>query len=284
MSSVSTDSIQRLGIIAGRGRLPHLLRESAEAKDIPLFILGFKDVTDDSLMEDVGHAWISLGDIAQTLQTLRDNGVSHLVMGGGIPRPTMRSIKPSTTATKFLAKLGGAFFRGDDSLLSSAIKIIEDEGFTVLGVDDVLAHLMAPQGPIGRLLPHKRSQEDISRGVEVAHGIGRLDIGQSVIIKRGIVLGVEAAEGTEELIKRCANYGDTEERGGVLVKAKKPNQERRADLPTIGPDTIQQVADAGFEGIAVEAGSTLVLDRAKLVRLADDLGVFVIGFSSQDDA
>ncbi len=275
-------NITRLAIIAGSGDLPFLLRDAAIAREIPVFILGFEQTTAPELMDGVDHAWVSLGDIAHTLQLMKENQVSHIVLGGRIPRPSLRSIRPSVAATRILARLGSAFFSGDNSLLTTVIHVLEEEGLRVIGIDDLLQNLLAPAGPLGRFLPNKQSQTDIAVGVRVAHQLGAMDIGQSVVIKQGIVLGVEAAEGTDELILRCANYSDNAERGGVLVKAKKPNQERRADLPAIGPQTIQNIAAAGFDGVAIEAGGTLVIDRAQVLKLADELGVFIIGFSTAE--
>jgi DUF1009 family protein len=131
---------------------------------------------------------------------------------------------------------------------------------------------------IGSIYPDKRAQADIETGARIARAIGALDIGQSVIVQNGLIIGVEAIEGTDGLITRCASL-KVEEKGGVLVKVKKPQQERRVDLPTIGVETVERIAQMGFAGVAVEAGASLILNRREVARRADALGVFVIGFS-----
>ncbi len=155
---------------------------------------------------------------------------------------------------------------------------MEEEGFRVAGAEEIVRDLIAPEGMIGSIYPDKRAQGDIEIGARMARAIGALDIGQAVIVQNGQILGVEAVEGTDALIKRCAPL-KLEERGGVLVKVKKPQQERRVDLPTIGVATVERIAECGFAGVAVEAGASLILDRREVMRRADALGVFVIGFS-----
>ena len=138
--------------------------------------------------------------------------------------------------------------------------------------------LLTPEGMIGSIYPDKRAQADIESGARIARAIGALDIGQSVILQNGLVLGIEAIEGTDGLIRRCTEL-KTEEKGGVLVKVKKPQQEKRVDLPTLGVSTIERLAECGFAGVAIEAGASLILNRREVARRADALGVFVIGFS-----
>ncbi len=161
-------------------------------------------------------------------------------------------------------------------MLSAVIKELEREGFTLVGVESVLDDAVAPEGPLGQHRPDDQALADIEHGFRVAAALGTLDIGQAVIVQQGMVLGVEAIEGTDQLIRRCADLR-REGLGGVLVKAKKPDQERRADLPTIGPQTVEAAHAAGLRGIAVEARSTLVVERAEMTALADRLGLFVYG-------
>jgi DUF1009 family protein len=172
-----------------------------------------------------------------------------------------------------IAKLGKAAL-GDDKLLSVLIAEIESEGFNVVGADDILHDLLVAEGVLGRHRPDDIAQSDIARGVEVARALGAVDVGQAVVVQQGIVLGVEAIEGTDALIARAAAVR-REGPGGVLVKIKKPGQERRADLPTIGRSTVDAAAGAGLRGIAVEAGATLVIGRETLVAAADAAGIFV---------
>ena len=269
----------KLGILAGGGALPALMVDACKAQGRDYFILGFEGAAEQELLDGEPHARIRLGAIGDAIKVLRSEGVEELVMAGKLKRPSLAALRPDATGAKLLARLGGAFLAGDNSLLSGVIDYLEEEGFHVIGADDVLHQLLAPQGLIGRIPPSKDAQKDIAAGVKIAHAVGELDIGQAVIIQQGYVLGVEAAEGTDELIARCEHLRRNFPYGGVLVKVKKPGQERRADLPTIGVETVRAIAEAGFAGIAVEAGGTLIIDRKGVALKADALGVFVVGFS-----
>lgn len=175
------------------------------------------------------------------------------------------------------------FWGGDNTLLEAVLNYLETEGFRIVGADEVLATLLAPKGLLGKIRPTKDAEADIAKGVPIVHAVGNLDIGQSIVMQKGYVLGVEAAEGTDNLILRCGELRRPSPYGGVLIKAKKPHQERRIDLPTIGPDTVLNAAKAGLSGIAVEAGGTLILDRKEVSLKADALGLFIVGFTLHDE-
>jgi UDP-2,3-diacylglucosamine hydrolase len=265
----------RLGIVAGSGDLPRRVLDAANASGRPVFVLALKDFADPSLVEGAPHGWIRLGAGGEGLQLLRDNGVTELVLAGGVRRPSLLSLRPDLRTAKFFAKVGVRAL-GDDSLLSAIVKELEVEGFTVVGADTILDTAMAPSGVLGRIAPDEQAQQDIVRGVAVARALGKLDIGQAVVVQQGVVLGVEALEGTEQLIARCKTLA-LDGPGGVLVKLAKPHQERRVDLPTIGPRTVDQAAAAGLRGIAFEAGGALIVDRADAVAAADKQSLFLIG-------
>lgn len=267
-----------LGIIAGSTDLPRIIAEACAADGRDVFILALEDACDPSTPAGFPHAWARLGSLGHAISALHAHGVKELVMAGKVTRPKLASLRPDLKATKLLARLGSSLFKGDDELLRTIIRFLEEEGFSVVGVDTLVSDLITPEGPIGGVRPDKRAQADIEFGVRIAKGIGDLDIGQAVVVQNHQVLGVEAIEGTDKLIERCAAL-KVEERGGVLVKVKKPTQERRVDLPTIGVATVEKVAAAGLSGIAIEAGSSLMLNRRALARRADELGVFVIGFT-----
>jgi hypothetical protein len=161
-------------------------------------------------------------------------------------------------------------------LLSAVVAELEREGFRVVGPDQVLAAGLAPDGAFGRVLPDEQARADIAQGERIARALGALDIGQAVVVQQGLVLGVEAIEGTDALLRRCAGLR-REGLGGVLVKVEKPGQEPRADRPTIGPQTVALAAAAGLRGIAVEAGATIVVDHDEVVAAADRAGIFVVG-------
>ncbi len=265
-----------LGIIAGGGRLPGQLVEACQAAGRPCFVLGFEDVTDCEAIDHVPHEVVRLGAVGEALDHLKLAGARDLVLAGSMRRPSLLSLRPDLLGTRLLGRLGAAFFSGDDALLKAVIAFLEGEGFRVVGSDDILRGLVAPMGILGNVKPDERAQTDIAQGARIAKTLGELDIGQAVIVENGYVLGVEAAEGTDALIERCGKLR-REMRSGVLVKVKKPEQEARADLPAIGPQTVEKIHAAGFAGIAIEAAGGIILDKDKTIAAANALGVFVVG-------
>lgn len=275
--------LPKLGIIAGRGELPRTLIHACEASGRAYFVLALEDAAEEETVAATGdnYAWIRLGAIGKALELLKKQGVEELVLAGYVTRPKISTIRPDLKGAKLLARLGSQLLTGDNELLTNIVNFLEDEGFHVVGAEEVVRELVAPEGLIGSHYPDKRAQGDIAFGARMARAIGALDIGQGVIVQNSKVLGVEAIEGTDALITRCAPLRDGP--GGVLVKAKKPQQERRVDLPTIGVETVQRVAEAGFSGIAIEAGASLIVNRRDVSRLADQLGLFVIGYTMLEE-
>jgi hypothetical protein len=265
----------RLGIVAGGGALPRHLVECCRAAGRDFFVLALEGAAEPATVEGVPHAWCRLGAAATGLAVLREHHVTELVLAGSIRRPSLAALRPDWRAAKLFARVGYRAL-GDDGLLSAVIKELEQEGFRVLGADQLLDWALVPEGPLGRLRPDPQSQADIERGLCVARTLGALDVGQAVIVQQGLVLGVEAIEGTDELLRRCAALR-REGPGGVLVKVEKPGQEPRADRPTIGLRTVLLAAEAGLCGIAVEANATIVLDRDEVIQTADHVGLFLVG-------
>lgn len=265
----------KLGIVAGGGALPAKLAEKCRETGRPYFVLAIEGEAEAATVAGAPHAWIRLGAAGTGIKLLKEQGVVELVMAGALKRPSLSSLRPDWRAAKLYAKVGLRAL-GDDGLLSAVIKELESEGFTLVGVDSVLTDAVAIEGRYGRHKPDAQAEVDIAHGFRVVETLGALDIGQAAIVQQGVVLGVEAIEGTDALIRRCGEWR-REGPGGVLVKAKKPEQERRADLPTIGPQTVELAHQAGLRGIAVEAGGSLVIDREQVTALADRLGLFVIG-------
>lgn len=265
----------KLGIIAGGGDLPTRLIEVCRADGREVFVLALQGQTEPATVAGTEHIWVRLGEAAPALAALHGAGVEELVMIGPVRRPGITEMRPDLRCVQFLAK-AGAKALGDDGLLRAIVGGLEEEGFTVIGADALLGELLAPLGPIGALQPDPQADSDIARGLEVARALGAADVGQAAVVQQGIVLGVEAAEGTDQLLSRCADLA-REGPGGVLVKIRKPGQERRVDLPTVGLDTVSAAARAGLRGIAVEAGGSLIVDRKSVADAADAAGLFVIG-------
>lgn len=270
------DSLATLGIVAGSGGLPRRLIENCRAAGRPFFVLALEGEADAAMLAEAPHAWCRIGEFAKGFDLLRANRVGELVLAGGVKRLSASSWRPDWRAAKFLARLGLRAL-GDDGLLSAVIKELEREGFVVIDAGRLLDEAaVMPEGPIGALVPDAAARADIEHGLRIARAIGALDIGQSVVVQQGMVLGVEAIEGTDALLRRCHGLR-REGPGGVLVKIEKPGQERRADRPVIGPQTVAVAAEAGLHGIAAEAGAVLILDRGAVVQNADAAGIFVVG-------
>lgn len=265
----------KLGIIAGGGDLPGRLLARCRADGRPAFVLALQGHMDMPLPPDTEMATVRVGALGEAFRLLKTAGVREIVMAGKVRRPTLAEIRPDWRAAKVLARIG-LHALGDDGLLRLIIGEIEAEGFKVVGADDVLDELLIGRGPLGSIVPDAETEGDIRRGVEVAEMLGRLDVAQAVVVQQGLVLGVEAVEGTEALIARAGGHRRAG-RGGVVVKLKKPTQDNRADLPTIGVATLEQIAAAGLQGIAVSARGALVIDRAAVAARADALGLFVVG-------
>lgn len=267
----------KLGIVAGGGPLPALLVSACRATGRDHFVLALEGHADAARIEGVPQAWIRLGEGGRGIDLLHREKVGDLVFAGPVRRPGLKELRPDLRTMAFFTRLGKSWI-GDDSLLTAVVHELEREGFRVVGADSLLGDFRAVEGAYGRVLPDEQACVDIARGFDVVRALGALDIGQAVIVQHGIVLGVEAAEGTDGLIGRCGSL-HRDGAGGVLVKACKPGQERRVDLPAIGPDTVSRAAASKLRGIAIEAGGALVFDREEVVRRADAAGLFVVGMA-----
>ena len=268
--------MKKLGIIAGAGALPICLIQACEQMKRPYYIVGLKNCLDKAdLPKGAPVDWIRLGAIGKAFKLLRKNKAEEVVMIGAVKRPSFTEIWPDWKCFTMLLKHGRKAL-GDDALLKILIKEIENQGFKVVGIDEILPHLLIKKGVYGRVIPTAQDTSDIKRGIQVAKKLGEADVGQAVIVQQGLVLAVEGIEGTDALIRRSKAL---KRKGGhgVLVKMAKPQQDRRADLPTIGPQTVQAVADSGFAGIAVQAENVLFSEAEKAIKLANKLGIFIIG-------
>ncbi len=270
--------IKELAIIAGGGNLPAKLVSACEHQGIKPFIVAFKGHADPELVQGHNHMWARLGGAGKVLKTLKAHNIRDVVMIGSIHRPGFSEIRPDLKVAEFFARVGIKAL-GDNDLLTMIRRFLEDEGLRVHGAHKFATELLAPKGVLGKYEPSKGDMIDIQRGLEVSQQLGRLDVGQSVIVQEGLVLGVEAIEGTDALIARCKGF-KRRGRKGVLVKTCKPQQDRDLDLPTIGPQTILQARDSKLAGIAIHAGNALILDLDEVVELANKHKMFVIGIEA----
>lgn len=269
--------LNKLAVIAGGGALPGLVIQACREAGRPYFVVALEGQADPAGLDGVPHAWCRLGAAARGEKLLREFDPQEVVFVGKVRRPSLKELRPDWRALKVIVKATVRAL-GDDGLLRAIIKEFEAEGVKVVGPHEVVKGLLAIEGIYGRVKPDRQARIDIARGMAAAKAIGTLDVGQAAIVQQGIVLALEAIEGTDALVARAGAL-QRKGPGGVLVKAPKPGQERRIDLPGVGVDTVEAVARAGLRGIAVEAGGALIIDRAAVAARADALGVFVVGLA-----
>ena len=273
--------MEKLGLIAGGGTLPVEIAQHCERSGRPLFVIRLKGFTAAGLQRYAG-AEVGLAEIGKCLKALKRAGCRAICLAGDVARPDFASLVPDFRGLMLLPQVIAAAAKGDDALLRLLVGVFEKAGFAVQGAHEVMDDLTLPEGLLGRHAPSAESLTDAARALDVARAIGRLDVGQAAVVARGLVLAVEAQEGTDAVLARVADLpahlkGRPGAGLGVLAKAPKPIQETRVDLPTIGLATIHGVARAGLAGIVGEAGRLLVLDRDAVIELADELGVFILG-------
>ena len=266
----------KLAVLAGRGLLPAAVIDAATAGGRDVFVLAFEGETDPDLVAGRPHAWVALGAVGRAIKLLHEASVEEVVMIGAVNRPSFTNMKVDFRGMQLIAKLGLRAGQGDNHLLKTVARELEGEGFRVIGADELVQPMVAFEGVMTSYKPGSSAARDVDLGVEVATKLGALDIGQAVVVQQGTVLGVEAIEGTDALLSRVAEL-KRKGPGGVLVKMKKPDQDRRADLPTIGEKTIEGAVAAGLEGIAIHAGHCLIVERERVIESADRAGLFLLG-------
>jgi DUF1009 family protein len=273
--------MRKLGLIAGGGTLPVSLARHCQATGRAFFVLRLKGFSDPELGGFPG-ADIGLAELGRAIRILRAAACESVCLAGHVARPDFAQLRPDLRGLAVLPGAIAAARRGDDGLLSFLVREFEKEGFTVEGADDVEGNLTLGVGALGRYLPKPEHMDDIARAMAAARIIGALDAGQGAVCCDGLILALEAQEGTDALLVRVADLpneirGDVANRRGVLAKVCKPGQETRIDLPTIGPRTVRGASDAGLAGIVGEASRILVVERAEVVSLANSLGLFIVG-------
>jgi len=264
----------KLGIVAGGGDLPRLLIEACRGSNRDFHVFALQGQADEATVDGVPHDWFRLGAGGAFLKRAQELSVREIVLAGSVKRPSFASLRPDWKTLNFLMRIGGKGL-GDDGLLRRIIEALEEEGLSVVGADTLLRDLKPAAGAMGRHRPDEAAAADIERGRAVLRALSAVDVGQAVVVQQGMVLGVEAIEGTDALIDRCGGLR-RDGPGGVLVKLPKQGQEKRTDLPTIGPETVRRAVAAGLRGIAVGAGAAIILRRDEVIRVADAAGLFLI--------
>jgi len=272
----------KLGIIAGGGELPILVAEHCRASAQPYAVARISPWA-DAVLDSHPGATHGLGMMAGRIADLKAADCDAVVIVGQVPRPDFATLQLDEGALVFAQRLRASAARGDDPLLRALVDYHTENGFQVIGAEEAMPDLKAGLGAYGAHTPTEQHLADIKLAARVAKATGAFDIGQAVVVANNLVLGVEAQEGTDALLRRVAELPETvrgteAKRRGVLLKRPKPMQERRIDLPVIGLRTLQGAAAAGLAGIAIEAGGALIVGRAALIKAADDAGLFVYGF------
>ncbi|MGK7861371.1 LpxI family protein [Falsiroseomonas sp. E2-1-a4] len=281
-----TAAPQPLGLIAGGGVMPLRVADAARRAGRPVFAVLVEGFADPREWTAWPHEVARLGAVGRMLGLLRRQGVRQLVLAGRVTRPSILSLRLDGEGLRLAAKVGRrALFGGDDALLTAVITVLRDEGFEPLGAQQVFADLLIEAGCPTRAQPDAEALEDIRRGITIARQLGAADAGQGCVVQQGLVLALEAIEGTDAMLARAGELR-RDGPGGVLIKLVKPAQSKLVDLPAIGPDTIRAAAAAGLRGIAVEARwnghvGTIVLDRDTTISEANAAGLFLLAMDAE---
>lgn len=285
MAAPAPDQAAPVGLIAGGGALPFAVADSLAARGISSVLFALRGACDAQKVERFRHHWISVGQLGRATKLFRAEGCRDLVFIGTLTRPALSEIRFDWGTLRAVKRIWAAFRGGDDHLLSGIGRILEQDGFRMIGIRDVAPDLLMPAGCLTRAAPDAQAEADIARGREVLRALSPFDIGQAVIVIDGHVVGVEDIEGTDGLLARIAHLRTqgrirTPTGRGVLVKAPKSGQDLRFDLPTVGSMTIDGARSAGLAGIAAAAGATQIADPQGLIAAADAAGLFVIGLAA----
>jgi DUF1009 family protein len=281
--------MNKLAIIAGKGVLPQMLIEKCTQDSVPFVIIGINgqtpfDIAEKASLENsasVSRAvarFFSFGEIGKIKRYLKSQAVGDIVFAGGVSRPNIKNLKLDATTFMLYLKYLLTPNKGDDALFRIISKYLIKAGFNIKGVDEILPEILANKGRAGSVAVPSVEARNIRRCFSMAKEIGKLDIGQAIIIENGYILGVEAAEGTDALIKRCCELRRNKHSPeNILIKVRKPGQLRQIDLPSIGVQTVKNCHENGVKGIVVEAGSSLILNKTEVLAIADRLGIFILG-------
>jgi len=282
MMSAASGISSPVGVIAGGGAMPFAVADSLQARGIAPVLFALRGACDPVRVERFHHHWISVGQLGRATKLFRSEGCRDLIFIGTLMRPALSEIRLDWGTVRVIGRILASFRGGDDHLLSGIGRILEQDGFRMVGIRDVAPDVLMPQGCITRATPDPAATSDIAKGREVLRALSPFDIGQAVVVIDGHVVAVEDIEGTDGLLARVARLrGEGRLRSkmgrGVLVKAPKSGQDLRFDLPTVGSKTIEGAAKAGLAGIAIIAGHTIAVDSQGMIEAADKADLFIQG-------
>jgi len=274
-----------LAIICGGGSLPLAVADSVSARGRKVLLFPLRGAARAEDYTGRPHQWVRLGQFGTVARMARANGCRDVVCLGSVVRPSFWRLWPDLFTLRIIRQVAMAFRGGDNHLLSTVARTIEQRGFHMLGAHEVAPEILVPKGALGAEEPTIRAKEDIALALDYLHVAGTFDIGQAVVVADRHILAVEAAEGTDAMLARVAEMRASGRirapaGSGVLVKAPKRGQDRRFDLPSIGPQTVIGVARAGLSGMAVVAGGSIIAEPEKLIEAADRAKIFVVGVAA----
>lgn len=270
--------MKKLGLISGRGELPIAVAEAARSKGYFVFAIGLEPVAETALADSVDEIkWINVGKLGSIIDALKKAGIKEAVMAGKVPKSLLYKSKiiPDLRAAKVLFSLKD---RSDDAILLAITKELEKDGITLLNTTDFSSRLLTPEGVLTKDAPSEDEWKDIAFGFKMAKEIGKLDIGQTVVVKNQAVMAVEAIEGTDEAIRRGGGLAG---QGAVVIKVSKPQQDMRFDVPVVGMDTLKTMSEANARVLALEVKKSIILNREELLKKADKLKISIVGFNGR---
>jgi DUF1009 family protein len=265
-----------LGLIAGTGDLPNAIASEARAQGYRVFAVALEPLAEKSLSSHVDEIeWVNIGKFGKIISTLKKHKIKEVVMSGKVAKSLLYKSKiiPDLRAIKFLSSLND---RSDDSILRAVAKEIEKEGINLLSILSFSSVLLTPEGVLTQESPTKNEWKDIAFGWNIAKEAGKLDIGQTVVVKNQAVMAVEAIEGTDEAIKRGGRLAGA---GAVVVKVSKPDQDMRFDVPVVGLSTLRAMFEAGARVLAIEAKKSIILNKDKIIEESKKSGIVVVGYT-----
>ena len=273
-----------LGLIAGGGELPRAVAFAAREAGRAVFVVPITGSASEDWIKEFPHEFLSPGEPGRIIKALQRAGAGEVLLAGRVDRPRFHELKLDAKGVLLLPKAIAAARKGDDALLRFIVGICEDAGLKAVSVAEAAPALVAAEGPLGKLSPDAENRADIETAFKIVHALGALDVGQAAVVCEGLALAVEAAEGTDAMLARIGTLreslrGNADKKRGVLVKALKPTQDAKTDMPVVGVQTVKNAAAAGLAGIALEAGKSLIVGKEAVASEADRLGLFVAGFS-----
>src|ERR1700712_1930815 len=282
VTNAALDISSPVGLIAAGGVMPFAVADSLAARGIHPVLFALKGACDPVAVARFRHHWISVGQFGRATKLFRAENCRDLVFIGTLVRPALAELRLDWGPLRVIRRLLTAFRGGDDHLLSGIGRILEQDGFRMVGIKDVAPDLLMPEGCLTRAAPDPNAAADIAKGRDVLGALSPFDIGQAAVVIDSHVVAVEDIEGTDGLLARVARLRDegrirAKPGRGVLVKAPKSGQDLRFDLPTIGPRTIEGTANAGLAGIAIIAGHTIAAESQAMIEMADKRGIFIQG-------